>query len=151
MFIGEKTAARTYQFTPGVRKRLMCLCRRTWFWEFPLQKFWRNVCARVMTSFIFSSFCGRTQTCRHEWVGGLGWGVVGVISDERLAADVFARYKPSRRGSAADPAPRCGRPCSLAASAAASDSSYWGNTAYWGEAGSKHQTQASVKDWKQKN
>lgn len=54
----------------------------------------------------------------------------GFRSHERQAGDVFGRYKPSRRGSAAGPAPQCGRPCSLAAFAAASDSSYLDSTAY---------------------
>jgi len=49
------------QYTPGVRKRFNCLWSRTWFWWFPLQKFCRNVCARVMTTFIFSSLCANKR------------------------------------------------------------------------------------------
>lgn len=57
-----KKKGKSHHCTPGVRKRFRCLCSRTWFWEFPLQKFCRNVCARVMISFIFSSLCkGRSK------------------------------------------------------------------------------------------
>lgn len=59
-------AAWPYQHTPGVRKRFSCLCSRIWFWGFPLQKFCRNVWAKVMISFIFSSFCRRNQTNKQK-------------------------------------------------------------------------------------
>lgn len=36
--------------TPGLRKRLMCLCRRAWFCWFPAQKFCRNWWASFMMS-----------------------------------------------------------------------------------------------------
>lgn len=56
-----KSAVRLYQYTPGVRKRFWCLFSRAWFWGFPLQKFCRKVCARVMISFIFSSLCAKAE------------------------------------------------------------------------------------------
>lgn len=43
------------RLTPGLRKRLMCLCSRAWFCWFPAQKFCRNWWANFMISCIRKS------------------------------------------------------------------------------------------------
>ena len=64
------------------------------------------------------------------------WHLLSLVSKTSLNVTC----SPSHRVSGAGPAPQCERPCSSATSAAAHDSFYRGNTAYWAAAGSTDHT-----------
>lgn len=114
--------------TPGLRKRLTCLCRRAWFCWFPAQKFCRNWWASFMMS------CMRRSS---PWKRNV---VVLCARLPFLQSPALFPKLPSRMGSAAAPGPQRAPPCSAATSAAASCSScprgLLGRTACWAAAGS---------------
>lgn len=116
--------------TPGLRKRLMCLCRRAWFCWFPAQKFCRNWWA----NFIMSCMRRSSPWEKNYVLLCLRWPFL------HNTAFLFLKV-PSHMGSAATPEPRRAHPCSAATSAAAFCSScprdLLGHTACWAAAGSK--------------
>lgn len=68
-FFPSSTDVNVHELTPGLRKRLMCLCSRAWFCWFPAQKFWRNSWASFMISCIrTSSPCRTKHTSLLHWV-----------------------------------------------------------------------------------